>query len=69
MRMAFKIPYLYDCIIKLCRKQKEVIKNHLNPNVRAIGQGETVHRKQKMLKIGSGQAYYRSSDCRFRMVK
>jgi hypothetical protein len=35
----FKIPYVYDYITKLCRRQAEVILNHKNPNVRAIGQG------------------------------
>jgi hypothetical protein len=40
LRVAFKIPYVYDFITKLCRKQAEVIQNHVNPNVRNIGQGE-----------------------------
>jgi hypothetical protein len=31
--MTLKIPYVYDYITKLCRKQAEVIQNHLNPNV------------------------------------
>jgi hypothetical protein len=44
--MALRIPYVYDYITKLCRKQAEVIQNHLNPNVYAIGQGEAMHRKQ-----------------------
>jgi hypothetical protein len=38
LHLAFKIPYVYDYIIKLCRRQAEVILNHENPNVRAIGQ-------------------------------
>jgi hypothetical protein len=38
--VAFKIPYVYDFITKLCRQQAEVIQNHHNPNVRNIGQGE-----------------------------
>jgi hypothetical protein len=62
MHMAFKIPYVYDYITTLCRKQAESIKNHLNPNVGAIWQGEAMHRKHKMLKLGGGQACYRSSD-------
>jgi hypothetical protein len=33
-----------------------------NSNVRAIGQGEAIHRKYKRLKLGGGQAYHRSSD-------
>jgi hypothetical protein len=38
--LAFKLPYVYDYITKLCRQQAEVIKNHENANVRNIGQGE-----------------------------
>jgi hypothetical protein len=60
--MAFKIPYVYDYITKLCRQQREVIQNHDNEIVRNIGQGEARHRKYKMLKLGGGQAYDRSSD-------
>jgi hypothetical protein len=65
LHLAFKIPYVYDYIIKLCRRQAEVILNHENPNVRATGQGETRHRKYKRLTFGDGQAYDRSSVCRF----
>jgi hypothetical protein len=61
LHLAFKIPYVYDYITKLCRRPAEVILNHENPNVRAIGQGEHKHRKYKRLKLGDGQAYYRSS--------
>jgi hypothetical protein len=60
--MAFKIPYVYDYITKLCRQQAEVIQNHDNDNVRNIGQGEARHRKYKRLKLVGGQAYNRSSD-------
>jgi hypothetical protein len=45
--VAFKIPYVYDHITKSCRKQAEVIHNHLNPNMHATGQGEAMHRKYK----------------------
>jgi hypothetical protein len=61
LHMAFQIPFVYDCIIRLCRQQAEVIQNHDNENVRNIGQGETRHRKYKRLKLGAGQAYDRSS--------
>jgi hypothetical protein len=61
LHLAFKIPYLYDYIAKLCRRQAEVILNYENPNVRAIGQGEARHRKHKRLKLGGGQVYDRSS--------
>jgi hypothetical protein len=43
------------------RRQAEIILNHENPNVRAIGQGEPRHRKYKWLKLGCGHAYDRSS--------
>jgi hypothetical protein len=62
MHMAFKIPYAYDYITKLCRQQAEVIQNHDNENVRNIGKGETRHRKHKRLKVGGGHAYDHSSD-------
>jgi hypothetical protein len=60
--VALKIPYMYDYITKLCRTQAEVILNHVNPNVRGIGQAETMHKYYKRLKLGSGQAYDGSSD-------
>jgi hypothetical protein len=61
MHVAFQIPYVYDCITKLCRKQAKIIHNHENENVRNIGQGETPHRKHKSLKLGGGHLYDRSS--------
>jgi hypothetical protein len=60
LHLAFKIPYLHDYITKLCRRQAEVILNHENPNVRAIGQGEAKNRKHKRIKLSGGQAYNRS---------
>jgi hypothetical protein len=39
LHMAFKLPYIYDYITKLCRQQ-EVLQNHENADVRNIGQGE-----------------------------
>jgi hypothetical protein len=62
LRVAFKIPYVCDYITKLCRTQAEVILNHVNPNVRVIGQRETRHRKYRRLKLGGNQAYDRSAD-------
>jgi hypothetical protein len=61
LHLAFKIPYVYNYITKLCRRQAEVIRNHDNPNVHAIEQGEVRHRKPKRLKLGSVQVYDRSS--------
>jgi hypothetical protein len=37
---AFRTHYMYSYIATLCRKQAEVIQNHLTPNVHAVGQGE-----------------------------
>jgi hypothetical protein len=54
--VAFKIPYVYDLITKLCRQQAE-IQNHHSPNVRVIGQGSAQHRKYKRVELGGGQAY------------
>jgi hypothetical protein len=48
---------VYDDITKLCRNLMEVIQNHPNPNVHAIGQEEAMHRKYKRLKLGGSQAY------------
>jgi hypothetical protein len=47
---------MYDYITTVFRRQAEVILNHENPNVHAIGQGEPRHRKYKMFKLGGGQA-------------
>jgi hypothetical protein len=58
---AFNIPYIYEYITKLCRKQAKFIQNHGNANVCNIGQGEPRHRKFKRLKLGDGQVYHRSS--------
>jgi hypothetical protein len=59
MHVAFQIPYVYDYITKLCRRQVEIVHNH--ENVRNIGQGETPHRIHKSLKLGGGHLYDRSS--------
>jgi hypothetical protein len=47
MHVAFHVPYVYDYIIKLCRRQAEIIHNHENENenVCNIGQGETPQKK------------------------
>jgi hypothetical protein len=62
LHTAFNLPYVYDYIIKLCRKQVEAIQNHENEHVRGIGQGEARHRKYKRLKLGGCQAYDHSSE-------
>jgi hypothetical protein len=49
LHVAFKMPYVYDYMTKLCRIQAELILN-----VRGIGQGEATHWKCKRLKLGGG---------------
>jgi hypothetical protein len=60
--VALKIPFVYDYITILCGTQAEEILSHVNPNVCGVGQGEAMHRKYKRLKLGGGQACYRSAD-------
>jgi hypothetical protein len=62
MQWSHLSQYVYDFITKLCRQQAERVQNHENEHVRNTGQGETIHRKYKRLKLGGGQAYDRSSD-------
>jgi hypothetical protein len=59
--MAFTVPYVYECITKICRKQAEVIQNHDTENVRNTGKTEAQHRKHKRPKLGGGQASDHSS--------
>jgi hypothetical protein len=59
--MVFKIPYVYNFITKICRRQAAAIQHHDNENICNIGQGEAQQRKYKRLKLGGGQAYDRSS--------
>jgi hypothetical protein len=54
--VAFKIPYVYEYINKLCRTQATVILKYVNPNVRGIGQRDIMRGKCKKLKLGSRQA-------------
>jgi hypothetical protein len=61
MHVAFQIPYVYDYITKLCRRQAEIIHNHENGNVHNIGQDETRHRRHKRLEFGGGHLYDRLS--------
>jgi hypothetical protein len=61
LHKAINIPYIYDYISELCRKQAKIIQNNENANIRNIGQGEPLHRKFKRLKFGGGQAYDHSN--------
>jgi hypothetical protein len=45
IRIAFKVlRYVYDCEMKLCRKQTEAEQNHENANVRNVRKSEARHR-------------------------
>jgi hypothetical protein len=35
--MAFKITYMYDYLVKLCRTEAEVMLNHANSNIHGTG--------------------------------
>jgi hypothetical protein len=43
--MTSQMPYIYNCIMKLCRQQVEVIQNHESANARDVGKVEARHRK------------------------
>jgi len=45
LHRSFKVPYLYDYITHLCRKQVSIICNHDSIIICNIGQGESCHRK------------------------
>jgi hypothetical protein len=62
LHVAFKFPYVYHYITKLCREQAEAIQNHENANVHNIRQDEGRHRKYKRLIPDGGQAHDRSGD-------
>jgi hypothetical protein len=47
LHLAFKIPYLYNFIAKLCRQQAAVTESHDNVNIPNIGQGEAQHTECK----------------------
>jgi hypothetical protein len=60
-RVAFKIPYVYEYITKLCRRQVKVIQDHQSPNVLATGQGNT-----KGLNLAAARpTTVQVSNCRF----
>jgi hypothetical protein len=62
LHTAFNLPYVFDFITKLCRRQAEVTQNHENEHVCSIGQGEARPRTYNRLELGGGQACDRSSD-------
>jgi hypothetical protein len=61
-----RFAYVYDYVTKLCSRQAEVILNHENPNVHAIGQGGPRHRKYKRLNLVAVKpTTVQVSNCRF----
>jgi hypothetical protein len=60
--VGLKMPYVYDCITKLCRTQTQLIVNDVNPNTSGTGEGQARHRMYKKFKLGDGQAYGHSAD-------
>jgi hypothetical protein len=69
MYKALKIHYIYDSITKLRRKQAEVIRNRLNPNVLATGKkrpciGSMIGFNLAMVRPTTVQV----NNCRFGMV-
>jgi hypothetical protein len=48
--------------MELCTQRAKIIQHHENEHIRSVGQGEARYRKYKMLKLGGGQPYKRSSD-------
>jgi hypothetical protein len=43
LHVALKISYLYNYVSELCKKNVELIENHLNPIAVTIGQGENMN--------------------------
>jgi hypothetical protein len=56
LHMAFKLPYVYDYITKVCRQQAEIIQNHEHANAHNIEQGEAPLIKYKRLKLDGCQS-------------
>jgi hypothetical protein len=53
---GFQLPYEFDYVKKLCRKQAKVMQNLENDHTGGIAQ----NKKYRRLKLGGGQAYDRS---------
>lgn len=59
--VVFKF-WTFDFVIKLCRQQAEVVRNHENADVRNIGQVEVHHGKYRCVKPGGVRTGDRSRD-------
>jgi hypothetical protein len=62
LHRAFNLPYVYDYITKLWRRQADVIQSHETEHLPVQGKVMPDTEKYKRLKLGGGQAYDRSSD-------
>ena len=62
LHMAFRLPYVYDFIAKLCRRLVEVILNHENENIRIIWTRRRQAQEEWGLKFRGCQAYDLSND-------
>jgi hypothetical protein len=70
LHVAFKIPYVYDYVTKLCRTQAEVILNLENTNARGTGQGEAIYKKYKKLNFEAARpTTVQLTNCTFRVIK
>jgi hypothetical protein len=59
--MAFKIPYVYNYIIKLFGQYAEVIQNHENEMFTTMDKAKHAAEKYKRHILGGGHLYGRSS--------
>jgi len=53
LRMAVRIQYVCDFIIKLFRHHVQVVQNHENENVCIFAQGKTQHKECKTLNLAT----------------
>jgi hypothetical protein len=58
---AFSLPYVYDCLAELCRRQAEVVRNRGGEHIRGVGRSEAGHGRCERLKLGGGRACGRLS--------
>jgi len=62
LHMAFRLPYVYDFIAKLCRRPVEVILSHGNENIRIIWTRRRQAQEEWGLKFRDCQACDLSND-------
>jgi hypothetical protein len=68
--VAFKIPYVYDYIHKLCRTQAEAVLNRVNPNYVVLDKEKPCRRGIKGLNLAAVRpTTVQLTDCSFGVVK